>query len=114
MKAWLRRWLETPSLALLAAEEKQLRDEYRAFKAELSHERASDIQKIRDWCNSAMMNLKADQDATIAELIQEINALRNSIPSAVAQAAKPPVRVMRNFREFRDTVEHKPQTQRKA
>ena len=46
---------------------------------------------------------KSEHDAAISELVSELNALRNSKQPVGEQ--KKPIRVMRNFRDFRAAVE---------
>ena len=51
----------------------------------------------------------SDQQHAFMELVTEFNALRNNLPAVLTAPAKPPVRVFRNFREFRSAIEgHQP------
>lgn len=87
MKAWLRRWLGIVDYTeVIASATREIRAEYRA----------------------ALATLKEEHQAEMADLIQELNDLRNKIPVTVTQDVKRPIRVLRNFREFRTTIEHKP------
>jgi adenine C2-methylase RlmN of 23S rRNA A2503 and tRNA A37 len=90
MKAWFLRWLGAVS------------------GSEFAHARAEDNQRIRDEYRAVVSELKSEHEATIANLIQELNDVRNSIPATVAQNSKHQVRVLRNFREFRTVLEQKP------
>jgi hypothetical protein len=89
LKAWLLRWLGAVSI----------------FEFETL--RAADKQQLRDGYCAALSELKADYEKALSEVIQELNDLRNSMPVAV-QSNSRPVRVFRNFREFRTVVETRP------
>jgi hypothetical protein len=94
IKLWLLWWLGAASVADLDA-----------FYVELNALRSGDKQTMRDEYRAVISELKADHEAAITELIQELNDVRNSIPAALTQSARRPVRVFRNFREFRTIVE---------
>ena len=68
--------------------------------------RAADKQQFRDEYRSAIADMKAEHDAQIAELVQELNALRNSKQPVTEQ--KKPVRVIPSWGTFRTAVESQP------
>jgi hypothetical protein len=73
--------------------------------AEFDVLRAADRQQIRDEYRSALMDIKAEYEAAITEVIQELNTVRNSIPTALTAEPRPPVQVFRSFRDFKRVVE---------
>jgi len=89
MKAWLRRWLGIVdySGAIVAAGD-----------------------SIRAENRSAIADLKSEKDAEMAGLVKELNDMRNSIPSAVAQSSNPGTRILRNWRDVRTALETPPPT----
>ena len=91
IKAWLRGWLgavQKKDIAAFCDDDKyQLRGEF----------------------NASIAALHAEHDAAIAQLIMDINGIRNQIPAATAQATNSKVRVIRNFGEFKAAIEVTPQ-----
>ena len=86
MRRWLLRWLGGVPTA-----------EFDAFRA--AHE---DLVRQVGLQHS-------EQQKAFVELATEFNALRNNLPAVLTAPAKPPVRVFRNFREFRSAIEgHQP------
>lgn len=84
MKAWLLRWLGAVSLA-----------EFETLRV------------ATDTLAREMDEQTIGSQRAIGDVITELNALRNSLSATVTQEVKPPVRVLRNFREFRTVIEHK-------
>lgn len=65
--------------------------------------------------SGAIAELRVEHDAAIAELVHELNDLRNSIPATTAAVQQPGVRVLRNWRDVRSALETPPiRIERKA
>lgn len=100
MKSWLRRWLGVADRADVFALD------VKAKLAEVAH--GADYRQLRD--SVAALERKLDEQtmgsqAAIAEVITELNDLRNRIPASVTQDLKPGVRTVRNWSNFRAAVE---------
>jgi len=80
---------------------------------ELKKEHAKEIAKLKADVEALSNRADAIADApqaAIADVIAELNELRNKMPAVIAsQEPKPGVRVMRNFRDFRSVMEGRPQ-----
>lgn len=101
-KVWLLRWLGV----VPASELDRLKSALKNFIDEAALQ--SELNALRSTLNAVRHQHEENQDV-IANLVQELHNLRNSIPVAVTQDIKQPVRVFRNFREFKSVVEGRPQ-----
>jgi alkyl hydroperoxide reductase subunit AhpF len=102
MKAWLRRWLGAVSI-------EDYPGNRAGIMASVREEHATAIAELKRSHNAEIAALKDEHATAIADVITELNTLSGKIPVHVTQDdPKPSVRVLRNFREFRTTIEHKP------
>ena len=107
IKAWLLAWIGIARLEsdiekqriCIVAQGNRIEVIRESFRQELSRA----VDGLRSEFQSAMDEVKKENEKMDAEIIQELNILRNRAPSD--QATKAPVRVFHTFREFRSAIE---------
>ena len=98
IKAWLLRWLGGVSVIEHMACEHRHQEEFRYLRT-----KSADAFTEMD---AVFVKLTSEHDAQIAELVRELNTLRNSKQPVTEQ--KKPIRVIPSWSTFRTAVESQP------